>query len=411
VGRGFLWCYFCGFCVFPPLLSLLLFTFVEPPWVNRNFDPLTLRGTSAAQRLRLVVLGAPALGRAETPAPRERRARPRSDALRRPEITIRLGVQTTAAALSNHSARCVSSRLPTGLPRPPHSRPTIPRAGRRCCSATTRPRARSSAGPLARSDRSRPAQRRSGNENYPALATRPSDYVLAGRLRCDDPPQSRPLSRAARETTSAAALWARPSAALAARRCSSLLGPSHSAALLALFPLHLDEEPTRSSRAIGASRPLRCGDVIVRGETRSSSSAPACLRDPATRSASRCLPCAYAGRKLLACACLPTRILLGDDHIAAGRISGLASLRRAPNRPDTGANATISSITIRAPATGPRSLWEGDAFETRRRATLALRCAPTGRLDGARSCARFLASRAPSGRTRRRPHDNRRAYA
>ncbi|HEY2732229.1 MAG TPA: hypothetical protein VGK52_19950, partial [Polyangia bacterium] len=205
---------------------------------EQAFDLSLYEGKATLSDARLVVLGAPALGRAETAALLASAVRALAqDALIAPDITIGWG-ETTAAALSATSASVRLFALPTGRLGPALSPEESRVLGPLLLGDDTASRSLVALGSLAANAIFAPSPSAArANENDPALATRPSDEpFVAVRFGCDDPPHDPATDPALPANYSAAALSGKAECRRAlARRCSLALGPR--TLLLALGPL------------------------------------------------------------------------------------------------------------------------------------------------------------------------------
>jgi len=204
---------------------------------------------------RLVVLGAPALGRAETPRSSASAVRALAQARSSPRHHDRLGRDDGRGALAT-SASIRLFALPTGASAR-RCRPTQSRVlGPLLLGDDTASRSLVALGSLAANAIFAPSPSAArANENDPALATRPSDEpFVAVRFGCDDPPYDPATDPALPASYSAAALSGKAECRRAPHDAArSRSGRARSCS--ALGPLHREEGPTPSSRASSASRP------------------------------------------------------------------------------------------------------------------------------------------------------------
>jgi hypothetical protein len=305
---------------------------------DRSFDLSLYEGKATLSDARLVVLGAPALGRAETAVLLASAVRVLGqDGLIGPEITIGWG-ETTAAALSATAAAVRLFALPTGRLGPPLSADESRLLGPLLLGDDKASRSLVALGSLAANAIFAPSPSAArANENDPALATRPSDEpFVAVRFGCDDPPHDPATDAALPASYSATALSGKAECRRAlARRCSLALGPR--TLLLAVGPLHRDEGADAILAGIERLAPFDVVTVIApRG-------------DQELVERARLLAIQHPGRIALlpgsdaaddrAARAAADAILLGDDHDQAGRAAGLALLYGTlPIAPDTGAN-------------------------------------------------------------------------
>ena len=287
---------------------------------------------------RLLVLGVPSLGRAETAALLASAVKAlAADALIAPEVTIGWG-ETTAAALSATSASVRLFALPTGRLGPPLSSEESRVLGPLLLGDDSASRSLVALGSLAANAIFAPSPSAArANENDPALATRPSDEpFVAVRFGCDDPPHDPATDPALPAHYSAAALTGKAECRRAiARRCSLALGPR--TLLLTVGPLFRDEGGEGILAGLERLAPFDVVTVIApRG-------------DQELVERARLLAIQHPGRIALlsgaeaaddrAARAAADAILLGDDHDQAGRAAGLALLYGTlPLAPDTGAN-------------------------------------------------------------------------
>ena len=195
---------------------------------DRSLELTLYEGKATLSDARLLVLGAPPLGRAETAALLASAVRALGqDGLRAPDHTIRWG-ETAAGALSATAASIRLFALPTGRLGPPlteeESRVLAPLSlGDEAAS-----RSLVALGALAANAIFAPSPSAArANENDPVLATRASDEpFVAVRFGCDDPPHDPATDSALPASYSASALGGKAECRRAlARRCSLALGP------------------------------------------------------------------------------------------------------------------------------------------------------------------------------------------
>ncbi len=307
---------------------------------DRTFDLSLYEGKATLSDARLLVLGAPALGRAETAALLASAVRALGqDGLIAPDITIGWG-ETTAGALSATAASVRLFALPTGRMGPPLSAEESRILAPLLLGDDTASRSLVALGSLAANAIFAPSPSAArANENDPALASRPSDEpFVAVRFGCDDPPHDPATDSALAASYSASALSGKAECRRAlARRCSLALGPR--TLLLTVGPLHRDEGAEAILAGIERLAPFDVVTVI----------APRGDQDLVERA--RLLAIQHPGRIALlpggdvgagddrAARAAADAILLGDDHDQVGRAAGLALIYGTlPIAPDTGAN-------------------------------------------------------------------------
>ena len=305
---------------------------------DQTLDLSLYEGRASLSDARLLVLGAPALGRAETAALLASAVKVLGDdALIAPEVTIGWG-ETTAAALSATSASVRLFALPTGRLGPPLTAEEGRVLGPLLLGDDSASRSLVALGSLAANAIFAPSPSAArANENDPALASRASDEpFVAVRFGCDDPPHDPASDPALPAHYSAAALSGKAECRRAlARRCSLALGPR--TLLLTVGPLHRDEGAEAILAGVERLAPF---DVVTLIASRGD-------QDLVERA--RLLAIQHPGRIALlsgaeaaddrAARAAADAILLGDDHDQAGRTAGLALLYGTlPLAPDTGAN-------------------------------------------------------------------------
>jgi len=305
---------------------------------ERTFDLSLYEGKATLSEARLLVLGAPALGRAETAALLASAVRALGqDGLVAPHTTIGWG-ETSAAALSATSASTRLFALPTGRVGAPLSAEESRLLAPFSIGDDAASRSLVALGSLAANAIFAPSPSAArANENDPALATRPSDEpFVAVRFGCDDPPHDPATDPALPATFSATALTGKAECRRAlARRCSLALGPR--TLLLAVGPLHRGES---ADAVIAGVERLAPFDVVTLVAPRGDQDLVERARLLAIQHPGRIalLPGDDAGADRAARAAADA-ILLGDDHDQAGRAAGLALLYGTlPIAPDTGAN-------------------------------------------------------------------------
>ena len=309
---------------------------------DRTLDLSLYEGKATLSEARLLVLGAPALGRAETTALLASAVRALGqDALIAPDITIGWG-ETAAGALSATAASVRLFALPTGRLGPQLTAEESRVLGALSLGDETASRSLVALGSLAANAIFAPSPSAArANENDPALATRPSDEpFVAVRFGCDDPPHDPATDSALTANYSATALSGKAECRRAlARRCSLALGPR--TLLLNVGPLHRDEGAEAILAGIERLAPYDVVTVIApRG-------------DQELVERARLLAIQHPGRIALlsgadsadhagddrAARAAADAIVLGDDHDQAGRAAGLALVYGTlPIAPDTGAN-------------------------------------------------------------------------
>jgi hypothetical protein len=307
---------------------------------DQTFELSLYEGKATLSDARLLVLGAPTLGRAETTALLASAVRVLGqDALIAPDITIGWG-ETAAGALSATSASVRLFALPTGRLGPPLSADESRLLAPLLLGDDSASRSLVALGSLAANAIFAPSPSAArANENDPALASRPSDEpFVAVRFGCDDPPHDPATDSALSANYSAAALSGKAECRRAlARRCSLALGPR--TLLLTVGPLHRGEGAEAILAGIERLAPFDVVTVI----------APRGDQDMVERA--RLLAIQHPGRIALlpggdvgagddrAARAAADAILLGDDHDQAGRAAGLALVYGTlPIAPDTGAN-------------------------------------------------------------------------
>jgi hypothetical protein len=311
---------------------------------DRTLDLSLFEGKVALSDARLLVLGAPALGRAETAALLAGAVRALGqDGLVSPETTIGWG-ETSAAALSATSASVRLFALPTGRLGPPLGTDESALLAPYLLGDDSASRSLVALGSLAANAIFAPSPSAArANENDPALAARASDEpFVALRFGCDDPPHDPATDPALPAAYSPAALSGKAECRRAvARRCSLALGPR--TLLLAVGPLHRDEGAEAILAGVERLAPFDVVTVI----------APRGDQDLVERA--RLLAIQHPGRIALLAGgpeqepgnahedrlarAAADAILLGDDHDQAGRAAGLALVYGTlPIAPDTGAN-------------------------------------------------------------------------
>jgi hypothetical protein len=346
---------------------------------DRAYDLSLYEGRATLSDARLLVLGAPALGRAETTALLASAVRALGqDALIAPDITIGWG-ETAAGALSATAASVRLFALPTGRLGPPLSPDESRLLAPLLLGDDSASRSLVALGSLAANAIFAPSPSAArANENDPALATRPSDEpFVAVRFGCDDPPHDPASDPALPASYSAAALSGKAECRRAlARRCSLALGPR--TLLLAVGPLHRDEGAEAILSGIEGLAPFDVVTVIApRGDQDLVERARLLAIQHPGRIA--LLPGADAADDRVARAAADA-ILLGDDHDQAGRAAGLALLYGTlPVAPDTGANRDYLVDYDERSATGHAVLYPSAApFEIES----AVRRAAAVRADG-----------------------------
>jgi hypothetical protein len=309
---------------------------------DRSFDLTLFEGRATLSDARLLVLGAPALGRAETAALLASAVRALSqDALIAPDTTIGWG-ETSAAALSATSASVRLFALPTGRLGPSLSADESRVLASLSLGDESASRSLVALGALGANAIFAPSPSAArANENDPALASRPSDEpFVAVRFGCDDPPYDPATDPALPTPYSATKISGKVECRRAlARRCSLALGPR--TLLLTIGPLRRDEGADAMLAGIERLAPFDVVTVI----------APRGDQDLVERA--RLLAIQHPGRIALMPAgdggdhtadervarAAADAILLGDDHDQAGRSAGLALVYGTlPIAPDTGAN-------------------------------------------------------------------------
>jgi hypothetical protein len=305
---------------------------------DRALELTLYEGKATLSEARLLVLGAPALGRAETAALLASAVRSLGqDGLVAPDLTIGWG-ETAAGALSATAASVRLFALPTGRLGPPLSEDESRVLAPLSLGDEAASRSLVALGALAANAIFAPSPSAArANENDPVLATRASDEpFVAVRFGCDDPPHDPATDSALPASYSASALGGKAECRRAlARRCSLALGPR--TLLLTTGPLHRDEGAEAILAGIERLAPFDVVTVI----------APRGDQDLVERA--RLLAIQHPGRIALlpgfepgddrAARAAADAILLGDDHDMAGRAAGLALVYGTlPIAPDTGAN-------------------------------------------------------------------------
>jgi hypothetical protein len=308
---------------------------------NQSFELSLYEGKATLSDARLLVLGAPTMGRAETAALLASAVRVLGqDALIAPSVTIGWG-ETTAAALSATAASVRLFALPTGRLGPPLSSDEARLLGPLLLGDEAASHSLVALGSLGANAIFAPSPSAArANENDPGLASRPSDEpFVAVRFGCDDPPHDPATDAALPANYSAAALSGKAECRRAlARRCSLALGPR--TLLLTVGPLFRDEG---ADAILAGLERLATFDVVTVIAPRGDQELVERARLLAIQNPGRIalLPSSDAvdaadDRRARAAA---DAILLGDDHDQAGRAAGLALLYGTlPIAPDTGAN-------------------------------------------------------------------------
>jgi hypothetical protein len=346
---------------------------------DRTLDLTLYEGKATLSEARLLVLGAPAMGRAETAALLASAVRALGqDGLVAPDITIGWG-ETAAGALSATAASVRLFALPTGRLGPLLSEEESRVLATLSLGDEAASRSLVALGALAANAIFAPSPSAArANENDPVLATRPSDEpFVAVRFGCDDPPHDPATDAALAASYSATSLAGKAECRRAlARRCSLALGPR--TLLLTVGPLHRDEGAEAILAGIERLAPFDVVTVI----------APRGDQDLVERA--RLLAIQHPGRIALLPGAEPgddrsaraaaDAILLGDDHDMAGRAAGLALVYGTlPIAPDTGANRDYLVDLDERSATGHALLYgQATPFEIES----AVRRAISVRADG-----------------------------
>jgi hypothetical protein len=311
---------------------------------DKTYELSLYEGRGLLSDARLLVLGVPPLGRAETAVLLASAVKSLSaNALIAPEVVIGWG-ETTAAALSamSESASVRLFALPTGRLGPPLSADETRLLGPLLLGDDSASRSLVALGSLAANAIFAPSPSAArANETDPALATRPSDEpFVAVRFGCDDPPHDPATDGALPANYSAAALTGKAECRRAlARRCSLALGPR--TLLLTVGPLFRDEGAEAILAGLERLAPF---DVVMVVAPRGDQDLVERARLLAIQHPGRIalLPAADTGDEAAndrVARAAADAILLGDDHDQAGRSSGLALLYGTlPIAPDTGAN-------------------------------------------------------------------------
>ena len=309
---------------------------------DKTYDLSLYEGRGLLSDARLLVLGVPPLGRAETAALLASAVKSLSaDALIAPEVVIGWG-ETTAAALSATAASVRLFALPTGRLGPPLSADETRLLGPLLLGDDSASRSLVALGSLGANAIFAPSPSAArANETDPALATRPSDEpFVAVRFGCDDPPHDPATDGALPANYSATALTGKADCRRAlARRCSLALGPR--TLLLAVGPLFRDEGAEAILSGLERLAPY---DVVTVVAPRGDQDLVERARRLAIEHPGRIalLPAADTGDEAANdrfARAAADAILLGDDHDQAGRSTGLALLYGTlPLAPDTGAN-------------------------------------------------------------------------
>ena len=325
---------------------------------DKTLDLSLYEGRASLSDARLLVLGAPALGRAETAALLASAVKVLGDdALIAPEVTIGWG-ETTAAALSATTASVRLFALPTGRLGPPLTAEEGRVLGPLLLGDDSASRSLVALGSLAANAIFAPSPSAArANENDPALASRASDEpFVAVRFGCDDPPH---------DPASDPALPAHYSAAALSGKAECRRGRARRGALArgapprrhTVGPLHRDEGAEAILAGVERLAPYDVVTLI----------APRGDQDLVERA--RLLAIQHPGRIALlsgaeaaddrAARAAADAILLGDDHDQAGRTAGLALLYGTlPLAPDTGANRDYLVDLDERSATGHALLYD-----------------------------------------------------
>jgi hypothetical protein len=352
---------------------------------DKTYDLSLYEGRGLLSDARLLVLGVPQRGRAETAALLASAVKSLSaDALIAAEVVIGWG-ETTAAALSamSESASVRLFALPTGRLGPPLSADETRLLGPLLLGDDSASRSLVALGSLAANAIFAPSPSAArANETDPALATRPSDEpFVAVRFGCDDPPHDPATDAALPANYSAAALTGKGDCRRAlARRCSLALGPR--TLLLTVGPLFRDEGADAILAGLERLAPY---DVVTVVAPRGDQDLVERARRLAIEHPGRIalLPAADTGDEAANdrfARAAADAILLGDDHDQAGRSSGLALLYGTlPLVPDTGANRDYLVDYDERSGTGHAMLYtRATPFEIES----AVRRAITARADG-----------------------------
>jgi hypothetical protein len=306
---------------------------------DRKLELSLYEGRAPLSDARLLVLGAPALGRAETAALLASAVKSlAADGLLAPEVTIGWG-ETTAAALSATTASVRLFALPTGRLGPPLSPAELQVLGPLLLGDDSASRSLVALGSLAANVIFAPSPSAArANETDPALAARASDEPFVGvRFGCDDPPHDPATDMALPATYSATSLAGKIECRRAiARRCSLALGPR--TLLLALGPLHRDEGAEAILAGVERLAPF---DVVTIIPPRGDKDLVERARLLAIQNPGRIalLPPTDGDADDRGARAAADAILLGDDHDQAGHAAGLALLYGTlPIVPETGAN-------------------------------------------------------------------------
>jgi hypothetical protein len=316
-------------------------------------------GRASLSQAELLVLGTPALGRAETAAMFASAVRALgADGLLTAPVTIGWG-ETAAAALSATASSVRIFALPTGRLGPPLSAAEKQVLAPHLLADDGAQRSLVALGSLAANAILAPSPSAArANESDPALASRASDEPFLGvRFGCDDPPHDPATDPALPVNYSADTLGGKLECRKAlARRCSLALGPR--TLLLTAGPLYREEGAEALLAGLEGLTPFDVVTVIVpRGD-----------RELVERA--RLLAIQHPGRIALLPESDPAQerfahaaadaILLGDDHDQAGRSSGLALLYGTlPIVPNTGANRDYLVDYDQRSATGHAILYGG----------------------------------------------------
>jgi hypothetical protein len=304
---------------------------------DQNVDLSLYEGRAVLSDARLLVLGAPPRGRAETAALLASAVKSLStDGLIAPEVTIGWG-ETAAAALSATSASVRIFVLPTGRLGPPLSAAETQLLGPLLLGDDSASRSLVALGSLAANAIIAPSPSAArATETDPGLASRASDEpFLAVRFGCDDPPHDPATDPVLPANYSASALSGKGECRKAiARRCSLALGPR--TLLLATCPLHRDVGAEAILAGIERLAPFDVVTVILpSGDQEMIERARLLAIQQPGRIA--LLSGAGPGDERLARAAADA-IVLGDDHDRTGRSAGLALLYGTlPIVPDVGA--------------------------------------------------------------------------
>jgi len=323
---------------------------------DRKLELSLYEGRAPLSDARLLVLGAPAMGRAETAALLASAVKAlATDGLLAPEITIGWG-ETTAAALSATTASVRLFALPTGRLGPALTAAELQVLAPLLLGDDSASRSLVALGALAANAIFAPSPSAArANETDPALAARPSDEpFVAVRFGCDDPPFDPATDPALPATYTATALGGKAECRKTlARRCSLALGPR--TLLLTVGPLHRDDGAEAILAGVERLAPFDVVTVIP----------PVGDKDLVERA--RLLAIQHPGR----IAVLPGEaaddrtaraaadaILLGDDHDQAGHAAGVALLYGTlPIAPETGANGDYLVDYDQRSATGHALLY------------------------------------------------------